>query len=96
MFSRYFIVFQPTDEGNGALSRTKDERTVLSLDIGSKPIQTQTQVYIFLIVPIRLFTCDTDYSFAKYNVQPAHYTYSQDEYMRFLEGKLDDGMPSYN
>ncbi|KXN89596.1 SWR1-complex protein 4 [Leucoagaricus sp. SymC.cos] len=30
---------------------------------------------------------NTDYPFAKYNVQPANYTYSQDEYMRFLEDR---------
>ncbi|KAF9453035.1 hypothetical protein P691DRAFT_659353 [Macrolepiota fuliginosa MF-IS2] len=30
---------------------------------------------------------NAEYSFAKYNVQPPNYTYSQDEYMRFLEDK---------
>lgn len=28
----------------------------------------------------------SEYPFAKYNVQTPNYTYSQDEYMRFLEG----------
>lgn len=27
-----------------------------------------------------------EYPFVKYNVQPTEYTYSQDEYTRFLEG----------
>lgn len=31
-------------------------------------------------------TVDEDSSFTKYNVQPTTYTYSQDEYARFLEG----------
>ncbi|KAF5363422.1 hypothetical protein D9756_000389 [Leucocoprinus leucothites] len=30
---------------------------------------------------------DADYPFAKYNAQTAHYTYSQDEYARYLEDK---------
>jgi DNA methyltransferase 1-associated protein 1 len=30
----------------------------------------------------------TEYPFAKYNVQPTVYTYSQDEYNRLLEGTL--------
>jgi DNA methyltransferase 1-associated protein 1 len=29
-----------------------------------------------------------EYPFIKYNVQPTTYTYSQDEYARFLEGKF--------
>lgn len=29
-----------------------------------------------------------EYPFAKYNVQPPTYTYSQDEYTRFLEGEI--------
>lgn len=29
----------------------------------------------------------TEYRFAKYNIQPINYTYSQDEYARFLEGQ---------
>jgi DNA methyltransferase 1-associated protein 1 len=28
----------------------------------------------------------SEYPFAKYNVQPTSYTYSEDEYARFLEG----------
>jgi hypothetical protein len=29
-----------------------------------------------------------EYPFAKYNIQPTTYTYSQDEYTRFLEGEI--------
>jgi hypothetical protein len=30
----------------------------------------------------------SEYPFAKYNIQPTTYTYSQDEYTRFLEGEI--------
>ena len=30
----------------------------------------------------------SEYPFAKYNIQPTTYTYTQDEYTRFLEGEI--------
>jgi len=80
------IVFTSIAQGKGARSETKDERMAWSSNIGLKLIQIPMQVQYSEYSPYNLLTYRIDYSFAQYNVQTADYTYSQDEYVRLLEG----------
>jgi hypothetical protein len=72
-------------QGYPDLSRTRLDQMAWSCIIGSKPAQIPTQVHtcyplMCIADPIQ------EYPFAKYHVPTTDYTFSQDEYTRFLEG----------
>jgi hypothetical protein len=88
VLSRFFLcTVLKTSAGRGGLSRTLQGRMGWSSVTGSKPTQTQTLV---CLLPLTSYYVNTktipEYPFARYNAKSADYTYSQDEYTKFLEG----------
>jgi DNA methyltransferase 1-associated protein 1 len=73
--------------GCGGLSRTLRERMGLSSVTGSKPTPIQMLVcFSFYPSVITCVKSTSEYPFARYNAKSPDYTYSEEEYTKFLEG----------
>lgn len=72
--------------GNRAPSRVALAVIHWNFDTGLKLRRSLMPVCILTVVNIIRSKTSIEYPFAKYNVQATAYTYSQDEYTRFLEG----------
>jgi hypothetical protein len=92
MISSPFLLLKDGYERNGTgcggLSRTLRERMGLSSVTGSKPTPIQMLV-CFSFYPCVIIACvkiTSEYPFARYNAKSPDYTYSEEEYTKFLEG----------
>jgi hypothetical protein len=73
--------------GCGGLSRTLQERMGWSLVTGSKLTPTQMLVCLLFSPSYHLSVeITSEYPFARYNAKSPDYSYSEDEYTKFLEG----------
>jgi hypothetical protein len=79
--------FMKTGAGCGGLSRTLREQMGSSSVTGSKPTLTQMLVcFSFYLSVITCLKITLEYPFARYNAKSPDYTYSEEEYTKFLEG----------
>lgn len=68
----------------------------LNFGIGWKRRQTLMAVSADYFRASGVLKYEAEYPFSKYNVPPTSYTYSQDEYTRFLEGLANHHYTGYS